>query len=207
MKRFDDRNVGIVDYHAGNIHSIANAFAHLGARTVRVRTPADMAACSHLVLPGVGAFGFCAERLQSSGLIDSVHHWAFTQRRPLLGICVGMQLLADRSDESPQAAGLGWVGGEVRRLESDRSVRVPHVGWNTIEFTDACGEFPAGSRADVYFDHSYAYGTPRTGTTLARCTHGASFSAVIARDNVLAAQFHPEKSQTAGLRFLSGFLS
>ena len=206
MRRFDDRNVGIVDYQAGNIHSIANAFAYLGARTVRVRSAADMASCSHLVLPGVGAFGFCAERFQSSGLIASVHHWAFEQRRPLLGICVGMQLLADRSEESPAVAGLGWVGGEVRRLAGEGGVRVPHVGWNSIEFAAACGEFAAGSRADVYFDHSYAYGMPRAGATLARCRHGESFSAVIARDNLLAAQFHPEKSQAAGLRFLSAFL-
>src|SRR5262249_4431672 len=86
---FHDRVVGIVDYQAGNIHSISNAFAHLGARTVHVRAAGDMAACSHLVLPGVGAFGFCAERLQSSGLTESIRRWALEQHRPLLGICVG----------------------------------------------------------------------------------------------------------------------
>ena len=202
------RQVGIVDYQAGNIQSIGNAFEHLGASVVRVRQAADFDRCTHLVLPGVGAFGFCADRLQGSGLIPDVERWAFEARHPLLGICVGMQLLADGSEESPDAKGLGWMGSVVQQLASpDHTVRVPHVGWNTVTFDVAWGEFQAGDEADFYFDHSFAYPAPLRGRMVAHCAHGITFSAVIQRDNVVAAQFHPEKSQSAGMRMLRGFLA
>jgi imidazole glycerol-phosphate synthase subunit HisH len=200
------RRVGIVDYHAGNIQSIENAFAHIGARTSRIRKDQDLLGCSHVVLPGVGGFGFCAQRLRESGLEDGLRRWAFEHARPLLGICVGMQLLADGSDESPGAQGLGWLGGAVQRIPASAGIRVPHVGWNTVDFEFPYGEFAAGSTADFYFDHSYAYQVPRDGMILGHCVHGSRFSAVIRNNNITAAQFHPEKSQSAGLRFLSSFL-
>jgi glutamine amidotransferase len=202
------RRVGIIDYQAGNLQSIGNAFEHLGADVVRVRHASDSDGCTHMVLPGVGAFGFCAEQLAKSGLTSLVDTWAFQLQRPLLGICVGMQLLADQSEESPDARGLGWVGGCVRLFSSgDRAVRVPHVGWNTVTFESGWGEFRTGDEADFYFDHSFAYMHPVRGVTVASCEHGARFTAVVQRDNVIAAQFHPEKSQSAGMRFLRGFLA
>lgn len=198
--------VGIVDYGAGNIQSIENAVEHVGSRTCRIAREDELAACSHLVLPGVGAFGFCRSRLTDSGLMDALHQWACVARRPLLGICVGMQLMADSSEESPLATGLGWVGGEVKRLPMGPHIRVPHVGWNAVEFERDYGKFRAGETVDFYFDHSYAYSSPRSGVVLGHCTHGVSFTAIVQRDNVTAAQFHPEKSQSAGLRLLSSFL-
>lgn len=198
--------VGLVDYQAGNLQSIANAFEHLGAGVTRVHAAADAEGCSHLVLPGVGAFGFCADRLAASGLTALIEQWAFEWRRPLLGICVGMQLMADGSDESPDAMGLGWIGGRVRRFAVADGVRVPHVGWNTVRFDEPTAGFAAGDEADFYFDHAYAYGTPERGTTVASCDHGLRFSAAVRRDHVLAVQFHPEKSQAPGLRLLGGFL-
>lgn len=198
--------VGIVDYKAGNVQSIENAFDHVGANVKRLRAPADLDACTHVVLPGVGAFGFCAERLTDSGLLASLQEWAFERRLPLLGICVGMQLLADASEESPGTAGLSWMGGTVTRLSQSPGIRVPHVGWNTVTFEHSWGAFSAGDSADFYFDHSYAYGVPERGRALATCEHGRRFSAVIKHENLVAAQFHPEKSQTAGLRLLDSFL-
>ena len=153
-----DRTVGIVDYQAGNIHSIDNAFEHLGANTVRIREAADFAACTHVVLPGVGAFGFCSEQLQASGLLDELRRWALDDRRPMLGICVGMQLMADASEESPDASGLGWIGGRrtthsgaARPSGSRTSAGIP------CSLIGPSGSSLAGSTADFYFDHSYAY--------------------------------------------------
>jgi imidazole glycerol-phosphate synthase subunit HisH len=198
--------VGLVDYQAGNLWSIENAFAHLGASVKRIADPLELRGCSHLVLPGVGAFGFCARRLSDSGLLPAVEEWTIQEGRPMLGLCVGMQLLADRSDESPDAAGLGWMGGEVRALRVGDGVRVPHVGWNTVVFeSDTCG-FRAGDEADFYFDHSFACIEPGEGRRAGYCDHGTRFIAIVERGNVLATQFHPEKSQAAGLKLLAGFL-
>jgi glutamine amidotransferase len=198
--------VGIVDYQAGNIQSIQNAFEHLGVRTCRVRDERAFGECSHVVLPGVGSFGFCAQRLRSSGLAETLRQWALDDHRPLLGVCVGMQLLADESEESPGVPGLGWLGGAVRRIPPSPNVRVPHVGWNTVEFIESYSTSPHRGYADFYFDHSYAYGEPRVGAIVGRCSHGLPFSAVVEKDNIVATQFHPEKSQSAGLHFLKTFL-
>ncbi|HEY7639577.1 MAG TPA: imidazole glycerol phosphate synthase subunit HisH [Steroidobacteraceae bacterium] len=200
--------VGIVDYQAGNIQSIENALAHLGARTMRVRAASDIGSCTHLLLPGVGAFQFCAEQLRNSGLLETVHEWALVAGKPLLGICVGMQLLAESSEEHGLQRGLNWVGGQVVQLPgSFAGVRVPHVGWNTVEFHAGFGEFASGATGDFYFDHSYAYRAPVDAPALATCRHGVEFAAVVRRDNITAAQFHPEKSQGAGMRFLRSFLA
>jgi glutamine amidotransferase len=206
MSGHRNRVVGVVDYRAGNLQSIENAFATLGAKVVRVHSAVDMAGCTHLVLPGVGAFGFCAERLEASLLIDDLRRWAFEERKPLLGICVGMQLLSAGSEESPAARGLDWMGGHVKRILPTSGLRVPHVGWNAVRFESAFGGFAIGDEADFYFDHSFAYHEPTTGRTVGRCRHGVTFSAIIERDNIIAVQFHPEKSQSTGLRFIDGFL-
>lgn len=200
--------VGVIDYQAGNIRSIVNAIEHVGASAFRVSVPHDVERATHLLLPGVGAFGFCADRLRASGLLPALATWTLEQRRPMLGICVGMQLLADWSEELGRQQGLGWVGGAVRALEAaPPQVRVPHVGWNSVRFDEAFGDFAAGAEADFYFDHSFAFDAPAHGRRLAAGSHGRAFCAALRHDNLVAAQFHPEKSQTAGLRFLSGFLA
>ena len=200
------RVVGLVDYKAGNVQSIENSFSYAGARVVRIKRVDDIDGCTHLVLPGVGAFGFCAEKLAATSLAPALEEWALARQRPLLGICVGMQLLSDRSDESPDVPGLGWIGGQVKRFAGAPGIRVPHVGWNTVRFEHAWGDFPPGFTADFYFDHSFAYGAPRLGRAVGACQHGQEFSAIIQRDNITAVQFHPEKSQSAGLRMIEGFL-
>jgi len=204
---FASRVVGLIDYQAGNIQSIDNAFGHLGARTRRVRAEADFDGLTHLLLPGVGAFGFCAERLRASGLVERLRRWALDEGRPMLGICVGMQLMADVGEEMGTHEGLGWIGGRVSLLPAaPPEVRVPHVGWNDVRFEQAFGSFAAGQSADFYFDHSYAFHAPVHGEVVGTCEHGDRFCALVRRGNLVAAQFHPEKSQDAGLRLLKGFL-
>jgi glutamine amidotransferase len=199
-------SVGLVDYQSGNLLSISNAVEHLGARVSRVHRGTDIGGLTHLVLPGVGAFGYCMGNLANSGVIPLLERWVLDDK-PLLGICVGMQLLADFGEEGNGCAGLGWLGGVVGLLQTaDPSLRVPHVGWNSVTFDTAFGTIPAGASADFYFDHSYALGGTSDSVVVGRCTHGASFPAVVRKGNLVGAQFHPEKSQGSGMRFLSGFL-
>lgn len=206
--RFDHCRVGIVDYQAGNIHSIQGAFEHLGARVARISQADDIDGVTHILLPGVGAFGHCAAMLMATGMVAALEQAVLIRGKPMLGICVGMQLLADHGEEMGGHAGLGWIGGSVRRIAaSPPAVRVPHVGWNDVEFAEQFGDYEAGSSADFYFDHSFAYHDPLRGSVIGRCDHGGPFAAVIRHGALVAAQFHPEKSQAAGLRFLAGFLS
>ncbi|MCR9191729.1 MAG: imidazole glycerol phosphate synthase subunit HisH [Gammaproteobacteria bacterium] len=200
------KTVGIIDYQAGNLQSLQNAIRHLGANVMRITNEQQFQHCSHIVLPGVGAFGFCANQLEASGLIPSLKQWAFDAQKPLLGICVGMQLLSDHSAESLGISGLGWIGGAVHKIPPSSTIRVPHVGWNSVVFEEDYNSFPCGEKQDFYFDHSFAYGSPQYGMTIGSSTHGVKFSAVVKCDNIVAVQFHPEKSQDSGLRFLKDFL-
>ena len=200
--------VGIIDYNSGNIRSVINAVESIGATTQRVYDFDQLAGCSHMILPGVGAFGFCVDRLRESGLLLALESWALKDGKPLLGICVGMQLMADSSEEQDRQDGLGWIGGSVRKLEenSNAGIRVPHVGWNEVVFSESLGLFKSGECVDFYFDHSFAYKDPVLGCEVGFCKHGFQFSAIVRRDNILAVQFHPEKSQAAGMRLLKSFL-
>lgn len=199
--------VGIIEYGAGNIRSIENAFDHIGARTRLVSSADDFDRVTHLVLPGVGSFAFCRRRLEESGLIPQLEKWALEDKKPLLGICVGMQLLAEYSEEHGRHDGLGWIKGRVLVLpEGDRRARVPHVGWNDITFAADFGKFAKGSEVDFYFDHSYALFDADPSQVVATCTHGAQFSVMVRRENIVASQFHPEKSQDAGLAMIKGFV-
>jgi imidazole glycerol-phosphate synthase subunit HisH len=200
---------GIIDYNSGNIRSVVNAVESIGVATQRVYDPDQLAGCSHIILPGVGAFGFCVDRLRESGLLPALENWALQDKKPLLGICVGMQLMADSSEEQGRHEGLGWIGGLVRKLDksSDDGIRVPHVGWNEVVFSQSFGLFKSGEYVDFYFDHSFAYHNPVLGYEIGFCRHGCQFSAIVRRDNIVAVQFHPEKSQTAGMRLLESFLA
>lgn len=201
--------VGLIDYHAGNIRSIVTAFEYLGAKTQVIQSYVETAHLTHLVLPGVGAFRFCFEQLKVSGMLPMIQEWAFASQKPILGICVGMQLLADSSDEMGLHSGLGWIGGKVQKLHSDDdpNIRIPHVGWNTVCFEQDFGEYTKNTVRDFYFDHSYAYYSPSQGQVLATTKHGQTFCAAIRRENLIAVQFHPEKSQVSGMKFLQSFLS
>ncbi len=199
--------VGIVDYGRGNLTSVRNAFLAIGSAVRMLADPADMKGVSHLILPGVGAFGEAMERLNAFGWIPAMHEHAMEKQRPMLGICLGMQLLAGTGTEYGNFAGLGWVPGTVSKLIPTSEQRIPHIGWNDVELA---GDSPlfAGLKnlQDFYFVHSYAFRPTDTRCVTGWCNHGGRFAACLQQNNLFATQFHPEKSQRAGLRLLENFL-
>ena len=188
--------VAILDYGMGNIRSVSKAVYRAGGRPLVTSDPGEAAAADAMVVPGVGAFGACMEGLRGRGLDRAVLEFAEGDR-PLLGVCLGMQVLFERSEEG-DAKGLGILRGGVVRLPSD--VKVPHMGWNEVEWTSRpplVEGLDGGVR--FYFVHSYAC-APEEPVTVGETEHGVRFAAAVARDNLFGTQFHPEKSGDAGLR-------
>ncbi|HEX7751570.1 MAG TPA: imidazole glycerol phosphate synthase subunit HisH [Novosphingobium sp.] len=201
--------VALVDYGAGNLHSVANALRAAGAQGVSVTSDPDVVrAADRIVLPGVGSFRACAEGLRAiPGLVEAMAERVHVGGAPFLGICVGMQLLASRGVEHGITAGLDWIPGEVREIKvTDPAIKVPHMGWNDVAITPHA---PAGALiepGEAYFLHSYHL-VPDDGTAIAAMTdHGTGVVAAVARGNVVGVQFHPEKSQAFGLGLLGRFL-
>lgn len=198
--------LALVDYGAGNLRSVANALKAAGAEGVTVTADPDVVrAADRIVLPGVGAFKACAEALRSvHGLVEAMEERVLVGGAPFLGICVGMQLLADRGIEFGVTQGLGWIGGEVRPIErTDPAIKVPHMGWNDVEPGRHASLVEPG---EAYFLHSYHFVTAEGASVAAMTDHGGGLVAAVARDNILGVQFHPEKSQDYGLALLSRFL-
>lgn len=208
--------VAIVDYGSGNLRSAAKAFeravGEVGlAADVRVTAdPADIDRASHIVLPGVGAFADCRRGLMAlPGMVEALSRNVIDRGRPFLGICVGMQLLADVGREHGEHPGLGWIGGAVDALRpADPGLKIPHMGWNELALVRPEHPLFAGIvRGDhAYFVHSYGFVCADPAHVLATVDYGGAVSAVIGRDNLVGTQFHPEKSQAVGLRLISNFL-
>jgi glutamine amidotransferase len=200
--------IGIVDYDIGNLRSVQKAFQHVGGEAVFVRTPEEIARVDALVLPGVGAFGDCVRSLAKSGMWDATLAWAQSGEKPFFGICVGYQMLFESSEEAPGEKGLGLFAGTVRKFSDKHGLKIPQIGWNTVAVRQPDAPLLAGI-ADgdyVYFVHSY-YVTPKDASLVAlETTYGDTFAAAVARGNLIATQFHPEKSQRAGLRLLTNFV-
>jgi glutamine amidotransferase len=194
--------IAILDYGMGNLRSVARAIEQVGGKP-QVTDDADTALCADgLVVPGVGHFGACVRNLRERGLDRAVLEFAGSGR-PLVGVCVGMQILFESSEEGGDP-GLGLFRGGVRRLPPD--VKVPHMGWNTVRWTEPhpyTDGLPTGTR--FYFVHSYAPDL-EVGTTVGATEHGRPFAAAVARDNLFATQFHPEKSGAPGLRIYEAFV-
>jgi glutamine amidotransferase len=202
MSRF---RVAIIDYGAGNVQSVASSIARLGYAPVVTSSPAELARAQALVLPGVGAFGPAVARLRESGLDAAIREEVVGRRKPFLGICLGMQLLADSSDEDGEHQGLGLIPGRVEKLKPSLGLQVPHVGWNDLQIRHADPLFTrTGSPCHFYFDHSYHFRCAPE-FQAATCRYGMEVTAAVQRENVLGVQFHPEKSQLTGLRLLRGF--
>jgi len=201
--------LALIDYGAGNLHSVANALKAAGARGVCVTADPDVVrAADRIVLPGVGSFRACAEGLRAiPHLVEAMEERVLVGGAPFLGICVGMQLLATRGVEHGVTQGLGWIPGEVHLIErTDPAIKIPHMGWNDVALP---ARAPAGGLiepGEAYFLHSYHF-VPEDGHAVAAMTdHGGGLVAAVAKDNVVGVQFHPEKSQAYGLALLSRFL-
>jgi len=198
----------IVDYGMGNLRSVYNALGLLGAEAEITSDPARVLAAERLILPGVGAFGLAMHNLRERGLIQALNQKVLAERTPILAICLGMQLLAQDSNEHGMHAGLGWLPGRVRLFEDVGDLRVPHVGWNEIVVNDNHPPLfqNLGKDAEFYFVHSYFYSADDPQTVAATTHYGHDFVAAVWRDNIFGTQFHPEKSQTSGLRVLMNFM-
>lgn len=208
--------VALIDYGSGNLRSAekalsrAAAAAGLACQILVTDDPERVRLAERVVLPGVGAFGDCrAGLLARPGLAEALAEAAIVKGRPFLGICVGMQLLATRGVEHGVHEGLGWIPGEVVALTpSDPALKVPHMGWNELAEVAVHPLLSGlGPGTHVYFVHSYHFRTARPEHALARVDYGGPLAAVVGRDNLVGTQFHPEKSQAAGLKLLANFLS
>lgn len=197
--------IGIVDYGMGNLRSLHNALDYLGIEAEVLQTPERAAEHSHLIVPGVGAFGKAMENLVASGFVPAIRAHV-TAGKPLLGICLGMQLLATKSFEFGEHEGLGLVPGRIEQFEASEAFPVPHVGWNTIDATQKHPVFSKAKKSiDYYFVHSFHFVADEPSMVLATTEYGRTFSAVVGKGNVVGCQFHPEKSQAGGLALLDGF--
>ena len=211
--------VAIVDYGSGNLHSAAKAFeraahdAGIDQPIVVTDDPRVVAAADRVVLPGVGAFADCRRGLDAvDGMVEALDEAVHQKGRPFFGICVGMQLLAERGREYQVTEGLGWIAGEVDRITPpDPNLKIPHMGWNTLNVTrphklvEGLTFGPDGRHA--YFVHSYEFKVAQRADLVAEADYGGPITAIVARDNLVGTQFHPEKSQKLGLALIANFLT
>jgi len=205
----------LIDYAAGNLHSAEKAFQRMAAETgagkVIVSDQAeDIAAADRIVLPGDGAFPACMHALRGqAGLFDALVEAVEVKARPFLGICVGMQLMARAGHEYEPIEGLGWIDGQVHRIEpSDQSLKIPHMGWNDLVIDQSHPVLEGIHSGDhAYFVHSYQMEIADKSELLAHCDYGGQVTAIVGRDTMIGTQFHPEKSQSTGLRLIANWLS
>jgi len=198
-------SLALIDYGAGNLHSVHNALKAAGAGDVHVTADPDVVAkADRIVLPGVGAFAHCMEALSAiDGMVAAMEQRVRVEGTPFLGICVGMQLLADAGVEHGTTRGLGWISGTVRAIAPAVDLKIPHMGWNDVAQTQ--GE-PLIEAGEAYFLHSYHFDATDDADVLATTDHGGRLVAAVGRDNIMGVQFHPEKSQSYGINFLKRFL-
>lgn len=202
--------IAVIDYQMGNLHSIAKALEFVGAEVVIVRDPRELQNADRIVLPGVGAFPDGIQHLRTTGFLPFLEHEINEKRKPFLGICLGMQLLAQSSEEFGVHDGLGVFPVTVQKFSfpPESGLKVPHIGWNTVRQTAEHPIFQGiPKETDFYFVHSFFIAEQLPTPTIATCEYGVQFSAIIAHDSVVATQFHPEKSQKYGLKFLHNFVN
>lgn len=203
------KRVAIVDYGMGNLDSVVRAVEECGGRPMVIHEARELDMASYIVLPGVGAFAKGISNIRTRRLDERLFKNVMKRGIPFLGICLGMQLMAAKGWEGGEANGLGWIEGEVKRLEPvDESERIPHVGWNEVVFRQTSplfDEIPSGK--DFYFVHSYHFSCQNDHEVLARTPYCRSFVSVVGRGHVFGVQFHPEKSRRPGLQLIKNFLA
>ncbi len=200
--------MGVIDYGAGNLRSVCNALDLLHAESRLVQSPGDMEGVDALIFPGVGAFGDCVRHLEEHDLTEVIRDWIGADR-PYLGICLGYQLLFERSEESPEVEGLGVFEGSVVRFSPENRLKIPHMGWNSLDIRDPADPLWKGLPKSpyVYFVHSYFPRPADDGLVSSTADYGEQFAASVRHGNVTATQFHPEKSQSAGLNLIKNFIT
>ncbi len=198
--------IAIIDYDAGNLRSVEKALEAIGEETVVTRSREEILAADKVILPGVGAFGDAMKRLHEYGLVDTIHE-AVDLGKPFLGICLGLQLLFRRSDESDGVEGLSILPGEILRIPDAPGIKIPHIGWNSLKISENARLFEGlGNEPYVYFVHSYYLKADDESMVAATTEYGGTLiHASVQRDNVYACQFHPEKSGSVGLQILKNF--
>lgn len=196
--------VAIIDYGMGNVASVQKALSFMSITHKLTKEQKEIADATHIILPGVGAFKQGMDNLRSFGLVDCLTEAVIVNKKPFLGICLGMQLIASEGSEPVSCKGLSWIEGKVVRMSADSGLSIPHLGWNNIQVKTP--SFNGFEGKDFYFIHSYHFEVENTMDIAATVEYGEPYVAVVKRDNVVAAQFHPEKSQKNGLAFLDFFL-
>ena len=199
--------IGVIDYGAGNLRSVCNSLKKLSVNSTLIRSPEDIKDISSIIFPGVGSFGDSSEQLKKQRLFDPIKSW-LKEDRPFLGICIGFQMLFEKSDESPNSGGFGIIPGKVVRFPEENLLKVPHMGWNEIKFENSSDPIWQGIKTSThfYFVHSY-YPEPLESNSVSSITsYGLEFASSVRCGNIFGTQFHPEKSQAAGLKLISNFL-
>ena len=203
----------IIDYGSGNLHSILKAFergaAENNTKVVLSASAGDLSDSDYVILPGVGAFGDCVAGLEKiDGMMDVLNEHAIVNKKPFMGVCVGMQMLADTGLENGEHKGLGWIKGEVNKIEpNDDSLKIPHMGWNEIIIKNDHPVLKGINSGDhFYFVHSYKFDCKNERDIVSVVEYGCEINAVIANENIIATQFHPEKSHSSGIKLIENFL-
>lgn len=200
--------IAIIDYGLGNIRAFANIYKNLNIPHIIASSPDELKPASHIILPGVGAFDHAMQSIKNSGMLETLNELVLSDKIPVMGICVGMQVLADSSEEGNEA-GLGWIKGEVKKIDSSQfkhHTRLPHMGWNDVKPMMEKGLFDAmKDDARFYFLHSYYFECENKDNILAVTEYGSEFACAVNLDNIYGVQFHPEKSHQYGIQLLKNF--
>ena len=207
------KTITIVDYGLGNILSAKQSFSKIieiekiNAEVNISNNPSDIIKSSHLVLPGQGAFKSCIEGLRNiSGMIEALETFALKQKKPFLGICVGMQLLATKSEEKGNHNGLNWIPGKIKKLPN-KELKMPHMGWNEVNPSKKVEKNIVLEKNDYYFVHSYYFDCENQKNIMGKTNYGIDFASIVFKENIYGVQFHPEKSSRQGLKLISNFLN